>query len=495
VSCSLPDPTTSSDDAFASPLSPLYAAPRSKGAAPKDRPVYTPPLAVVELDGLTYTVTPDKRKTVVQVRFTTDASAPGFTDRVDLVDFRRRQRLARDVADLFGRQDREVLGHLAVVLDTVERSTRQEPEAVVLTPERKRAAMKLLKGSELLERAAKALESVGHVGEPESKRLGYLVATSRLLRRPLSAILRAPSGCGKSQLLEALEALTPPESVTFLSRVTAQALFYSGQDHLKHKLILIDEAAGSTEADYSIRTLQSKGFLTLQSPGKPPMRVEGPIALMSGTTSADLNPENLSRCLELTLDDSPEQTKRIQVAQRKAWAGGKARAANVQLWQDAQRLLEPLPVVIPFAERLRFPTRSTHDRRGNAKLLGLVAAHALLNQHQRERDAGGCVVATSEDYTAVHGLLQPVLAAEISELTPRAAQVYRCLDEAGEPLSRRDIAQRIRCGYNTAKRALVDLLAQELVTTLPGGPPTLYRVLDRSVLGASPSLVAPKVVS
>ena len=457
--------------------------------------MYTPPLALVELDGLTYTVTPDKRKTVVQVRSTTDASAPGFTDRVDLVDFRRRQRLARDVADLFGRQDREVLGHLAVVLDAIERSTRQEPEEIALTPERKRAATRLLKSPDLLGRAAKALEGVGHVGEPETKRLGYLVATSRLLLRPLSAILRAPSGCGKSQLLEALEALTPPESVTFLSRVTAQALFYASPGHLKHKLVLVDEQAGATDADYSIRTLQSKGFLTLQAPGKPPMRVEGPIALMSGTTSADLNPENLSRCLELTLDDSPEQTQRIQSAQRKAWAGKGRKPADTQLWQDAQRLLEPLPVVIPFAERLRFPTRTTHDRRGNAKLMGLVAAHALLNQHQRERDERGRVLATAEDYASVHGLLQPVLTAEINEVSPRAAQVYRCLDEASEPLSRRDVASRLRCGYNTAKRALADLLTQELVTTVQGGPPTLYRVLDRSVLGTSSALVAPEAVS
>ncbi|MBL4849940.1 MAG: hypothetical protein JKY65_30800 [Planctomycetes bacterium] len=468
--------------------------PNPEGHAPKDPAVHLPPL-VLDLDGLTYSLTTEKRKTIVHVRHSADPDEPGFTDRVDLIDFRRRQRLARDVADSFGREDREILGHLTVLLDAMERASTAEPEEVKLTAERRRAAIKLLRRGDLLERAAKAMEAVGHVGEPNCKRIGYLVATSRLLPRPLSAILRAPSGCGKSQLLEAVEALVPPESVSFLSRLTPQALFYAGPNHLKHKLVLVDEQAGASDADYSIRTLQSKGFLTLQSPGKPPTRVEGPIALMSGTTSADLNPENLSRCLELSLDDSPAQTERVQEAQRQAWAGKRRTSVDVQLWQDAQRLLEALPVVIPFAERLRFPARSTHDRRGNEKLLGLVASHALLHQLQRERDAQGQVVAIPADYAAVHGLLQPVLAAELDELSPRAAQVYRCLIEAGEPLARRDVAKRLRCGYNTAKRALADLLAQELVATVSGRAPTLYRVLDASVLGTSAKLLKPEALA
>jgi len=494
VSCSQSTPEPSLDDAFASSVPSLRAGPNSEGSAPKDPAVYLPPL-VLDLDGLTYSLTSEKRKTIVHVRYASEPDAPGFTDRVDLIDFRRRQRLARDVADSFGRQEREILGHLAVLLDAVERAATAEPEQVELSAERKCEALKLLKRGDLLERAAKAMDALGHVGEPQCKRIGYLVATSRLLPRPLSAILRAPSGCGKSQLLEAVEGLVPPEAVSFLSRLTPQALFYAGPNHLKHKLVLVDEQAGASEADYSIRTLQSKGFLTLQSPGKPPTRVEGPIALMSGTTSADLNPENLSRCLELVLDDSPAQTKRIQQAQRRAWAGKRRAGVDVQLWQDAQRLLEPLPVVIPFAERLRFPARTTHDRRGNEKLLGLVASHALLHQRQRERDPRGQVVATPEDYAAVYGLLQPVLAAELDELSPRAAQVYRCLIDAGEPLARRDVAKRLRCGYNTAKRALADLLAQELVSTVPGGPPTLYRVLDVSVLGTSAKLLKPQALA
>lgn len=455
----------------------------------------------VEVGGLVYQLDRQPRKqgrrSVVAVQLAAGASGPPLVDRVDLFAFRSRRAFGQLVADVFGREVGDVLGHLALVLDHVERSAAQPPalQVPVLDARRVAAADELLGAPGLLDRAAGAMTALGYVGEERTKRLAYLVATSRLLPRPLSLILMAPSGCGKSELLDAVAALMPCEQVEFLSRLTAQALYYAGADALRHKLVLVDEQSGTSEADYAIRTLQSKGLLRLAAPasGKPaePITVHGPIALMSGTTSSDLNPENLSRCLELTLDDSPEQTARVQAAQRAAWAGRRPVGADPEPWCDAQCRLEPLGVVIPYAERLAFPARTTADRRGNQKLLGLVAAHALLCQRQRERDREGRVVATVEDYRVVHGLLQPAMADEVPGLSMRAGRIYRYLAQRGQPLTRREIAAELGGGYNTAKRGLAELLAQELVTISDRGPPTRYRLLDRTVLGCGASLVEP----
>ena len=54
----------------------------------------------------------------------------------------------------------------------------------------------------------------------------YLIATSRLLPKPLSGIFRAQSGCGKSYLMECVAELMPPEEVHYFSRLTPQALYY-----------------------------------------------------------------------------------------------------------------------------------------------------------------------------------------------------------------------------------------------------------------------------
>jgi hypothetical protein len=458
-------------------------------------------LAPTELvtDHLRYALVPDtRRRVVLSVRLEPESADGGplpFRDRVDLVSHRARLRLAGTLADLFGRERRELLVHLTLLLDQAERAAAAPPpNPHELSPERRAAAQALLERPTLLDDLAQALTSLGLTGEEETKRLAYLTATSRLLPRPLSAILLAPSGCGKSSLLDAIEALLPPEDVLFLSRLTGQALFYAGPDALCHKLVVIDEQAGASDADYSLRTLQSKGSLTLRT-GRGEVTVKGPISLMSGTTSTDLNPENLSRCLELTLDDSPSQTRRIQARQQALWAQPPRALLDLTSWQDAQRLLEPLAVRIPFAERLTFPARTTHDRRGSERLLGLIAAHALLFQRQRPRDARGALLAQPQDYAAIHALLRGGVG-DVPGLSQRALAAAETLRARG-PLSRRQLADALGGSYNTAKRALAELCQQELATATDPGPPVRYRLLlseAKHPLGAGSALLDPSLL-
>ena len=48
---------------------------------------------------------------------------------------------------------------------------------------------------------------------------------------------------------DALELLMPPEEIVLFSRLSAQALYYMERDALKHKFIIIEERAGSMEAN------------------------------------------------------------------------------------------------------------------------------------------------------------------------------------------------------------------------------------------------------
>lgn len=468
-----------------------------------DKSETTDPLSVA-VEGLVYRLDAPPRKNGKKniLTISLDGSTetpPPLVDRCDLYSFRSRRNLAQVVADHYGRDAGQVLGALALLLDTAERAmaTTPRPMAETLTPERKRAAEQLLAAKDLLDRAAAAMELLGHVGEEHVKRLAYLVATSRLLSRPLSALLLAPSGTGKSAVLDAVSALMPPEAVVTLARLTPQALFYSGPESLRHRLVVVDEYEGQAEADHAVRVLQSKGELrqSVTVKGKAEEVVaRGPVAVMSGTTMTGLDPQNTSRCIELALDDSSEQTKKIQAAQAAAWSGSRRKSLDLESWHDAQRLLgeePPVEVAIPFAGKLTFPCRTTADRRSSAKLLGLVAAHALLYSRQRERDREGRIVAHATDYAAVHGLLKPTVEQSMDGLSDRAARLYRWLVEAGNAANRRGIAAALGWSYNTAKRALDELVAQELVAVAEAGPPATYRVLDRSLLGGGAELLDP----
>jgi len=471
------------------------------------------PGLVVTVEGLRYALDrpprPQGRRSVARVCLAEHAEAPGFVDRVDLYAYRSRAAFARRVADAFGREAGAVLGHLAVILDEAERAAaaaraarpRSGPEAP--TAARRRDAEALLAEPDLLERAAAAMTARGHVGEEAVKRLTYLVATSRLMACPLSALLLAPSGAGKSAVLDAVAALLPPEDVVPLARLTAHALYYMGRDALRHKLVVVDEYEGAGEADHPLRVLQSKGELRLSLAVRgraEELVAEGPVAFVSGTTAVRLDVQNASRCVELCLDDGPEQTRRVQAAQARAWAGRPAAAApgpgagagrGLEAWRDAQRVLEPLEVVVPFAERLTFPADAATDRRTPTKLLGLVGAHALLHQRQRQRDELGRVLAEVADYRAVHDLLRPQLEAGRDGLPPRAARALGVLAAAGAPRTRREVARALGWHYMTAARALADLEAHELVRAVDRGTPRRYRVVEAGLLGAGADLLDP----
>lgn len=454
----------------------------------------------LEIEGLRYALDrlPTRaRKVQVAISLASGDGGPPLRDLLNLYPYMTRWRLAQLVADHFARQVGDIMGHLNVLLDQCERAREGEETAqVVLTEDRRKTAEKLLLAADLLDGAAQAITDLGYVGEEENKRLVYLVATSRLLAHPLSAILFAPSGTGKSDLLDKLVLLLPPEAVEFLSRLTPSALYYA-RDHLRHKVVVVDEQAGASEADYPIRTLQTKGLLRMATPVEGSTRnleVHGPIALLSGTTNHALNPENLSRCLALTMDDSGEQTRRIQTAQRRACSGAKLRQVPVQPWQDAQRVLERGDVVIPFAERLEYPARATKDRRDNQKLLTLIKTHALLFQRQRERDDQGRVVATVADYRVIFQLVRRTVSAELDGLSSRAALLYRRLAESScTHVTTREAMALLGSSYMSASRAIHELETQELLAA-GRGKPRPYRVIDKSLLASVAALTPPEAL-
>ena len=467
------------------------ASSRSTPTLPAPAPADSDALSQA-VDGLCYSLdAPPRRqgrRSVLTVRLAASGGDAPLVDRADLYSYRSRERLARLVADVFGRDASTILGHLALLLDHAERHDARAPRApvdVLLTDARRRAADELLRAPDLLERAALALEALGVVGEARPARLALLVAVSRLLARPLSALFVAPAGSGKSTVLDAVARLTPPEHTRMVERLTAASLFYMGPDALRHRLLLVDELEGQAEASHPLRVLQSRGELKLEATvaGKVEAFVcTGPVAVMSGTTTGhDLDVQNASRCLLVSLDDGHAQTEAVQAAQRRAWAGRASTSVDVTPWHDAQRLLaEVLParVVIPFAERLAFPARATTDRRASARVLGLVAAHATLCQRRRARDHDGRVVATVDDYRAVFALVRPLVDDDRDGLSPRAVTLLRALPTGARGVARVDAAKLLGGSYATARRAIDELVDREALRPVAGEYPRRWRLVD-----------------
>ena len=117
--------------------------------------------------------------------------------------------------------------------------------------------------------------------------------------------------------------------------------------------------------------------------------IQGPVALLMTTTSPNIDPELLNRCLVIAIDESCSQTAAIQTQQRfnetrEGYVKHQHGESIAARHRNAQRLLRPLPVFNPYAAQLSFIGWQTRHRRDHGKYLTLIKAIALLHQYQRE---------------------------------------------------------------------------------------------------------------
>jgi hypothetical protein len=452
-----------------------------------------------------------------RLRATVKVSRGGLfhVDTLDLYQSRSRAEFARRVSKAFGVAAEAIEPALLAMLVECERAAEHEdadeakPAGAAMSESERAEALAFLRRADLLAQAAQDVDALGYVGEETNKRLLYLVAVSRKLDDPLSAIVLSQSGAGKSGLTEAIEKLCPPEDVVLLTRLTPQSLYYTEPGFLDRKLVIVEERYGSLEADYSIRVLQSRKKLIAAAPIKDPqtgnMRTKiftvcARAAFIEATTASSVNHENATRCFELTMDESAEQTQRIHERQRllRTERGLELRrqadAVARKHW-NAQRLLEPLPVVIPFADRLTFPTSWMRTRRDHARFLNLIEVVAFLHQHQRRRSASGAlasqgqaIVADVADYEAAYGLAGEVLAETLSDVKKPLREAYariRGLSPSGDgSVSRREIREALNVPDSTVRRWLNELVELEYLALAEAGAKgagktARYRLLER----------------
>ncbi|SPE21327.1 DNA primase (fragment) [Burkholderiales bacterium] len=306
-------------------------------------------------------------------------------------------------------------------------------------------ALELLGSPDLLTRIVSDLEACGLVGEATNKLAAYLAATSRKCDAPLAIVVQSSSAAGKSSLMDAVLAFMPEEECVRYSAVTGQSLFYMGRSTLKHKILAISEQYGARRAAYALKLLQSEGELTIASTGKnaatgalstQEYRVEGPVAICLTTTAVEIDEELLSRCLVLSVDEGRGQTEAIHRRQRerRTLPGLKVRqqAERIgRLHRNAQRLLRPVAVVNPFADRLTFLADKTRTRRDHEKYLTLIEAIALLHQHQRPvhtlvletGEALPYVEVIGEDIAQANRIAHEVLGRSLDELPPQTRRL------------------------------------------------------------------------
>ena len=289
-----------------------------------------------------------------------------------------------------------------------------EAEAMLLSPS-------------LVEEVGRDLDAIGVAGEDALRLTLYLLGTSRLLPKPLAAIVQGQSSSGKSYIVECVASLFPPEGIVMATQMTPQALYHAEQGSLSHRWVVAGERSrmnndDRAEATRALREMLASGRLSKFMPIKVGNEIntvlieqQGPIAYVESTTAARVFEEDASRCILLSTDERSAQTKTIlrQIARQAKGEVRWERGRIIDRHQTLQRLLERREIVIPYADRISaamelFADRC-HIRRAYPMVLSFIQASALLHQRQRTTDAEGRLIAVPLDYEVTVRLLNAPL--------------------------------------------------------------------------------------
>jgi ABC-type dipeptide/oligopeptide/nickel transport system ATPase component len=360
-----------------------------------------------------------------------------------------------------------------------EQQTAKETKKKILTQDEREAAINFLMQPGLMERTNEAIGKAGVIGETGNRLLMYLIYTSRKRENPLHVISFGSSGAGKSHLQEKVAELIPEEDKMESTSLTSNALYYFGEYDLQHKLILIEDMDGAETVMYALRELISKKHIIKMVPLKDTkgitrtitFKVKGPVTVAGCTTRESIYEDNANRSFLVYIDESKEQDENIMQYQRKKSAGtvnSEEEKKIKALLQDTQRLLQPVQVRNPFAERLQIPAEVFKPRRTNAHYLQFIEAVTFYHQYQREKQTdpqtGETYISTTlEDIAEANKLMKEVLLRKADELSGATRnyfeQLKTLLREQGQStFTNKAIRKTLRLPGTTVRRYHNELL-------------------------------------
>jgi DNA primase len=316
-----------------------------------------------------------------------------------------------------------------------------EQSVYILTPQEKNEALELAKDKNLIKTITEKLTQTGIIGEDENKTFLFVVGASHIQENPLNALIQGSSGSGKTNLLKGIFKIMPEESKKIYSRCSEKMLYNVPKYYFKNKLICFEDVDGlGEEAEYAWRELVSNGELISGvsykdekgNIGIKELTVYGPITSIACTTKGAIYADNMSRLFLIAIDESKEQTQKINEYQAKEASGQikkqEQQQTNKQL-QNYIRILQPYQVHNPHATKLKLPEGIRDERRLYRLYLYFIDMITVLHQYQRKKTEQGKLIATKQDCQIAKDLMFECIMLKMDELDGSLRQFFERLKD------------------------------------------------------------------
>jgi hypothetical protein len=295
-----------------------------------------------------------------------------------------------------------------------------------------------------------------HVGDWNVAELEMLSVASQSVVNTdgIQPKLSGESGKGKTHVSRTVLHLLDP-SMYRAASFSSKVLFYD--DTLKPKTVIFsDDVNLNEDAEEIVRAAMSNWYeptqrMTLDSKRNAvtlslPPRISFWFTSVKTTSTLQL----INRQVEVNVDESPDQDKRVEEHQRRQSALGVPDFYvddEVALLRQAFLHLNQIDfkVKIPFVDRIRFTKVS--NRRNLPIFLDLIKAYCVLNNKAREADEEGALIATREDFENALKLFETVAVQQITKLNEKERQIAAVIKDLA-PCDIREIKDEVGLSHN-----------------------------------------------
>lgn len=272
------------------------------------------------------------------------------------------------------------------------RNGQTTTKKTILSSQVKRQAMEILKADNVMDSIEGLLKQAGLVTEVENGLRLFLILLSRNFDSPLHALLQGSSQLSRL-LMETVVSTLPEDQVRTMTSASASTMYYNrNKEYWKNKVLFatsIDKyfkgastikeflenkilKRHTTESDQVTRQLYSSEKI-----------IAGPICLLGFSEDERVNSKFFQECFFIRVEENEKNKSELLNYNKKEFAGLvdiSAKEEAKELLKAIQQLVEPIKVIVPFAESLTLPLSIFHQLRSFNQLIAFVKAVALLHQ-------------------------------------------------------------------------------------------------------------------
>lgn len=408
---------------------------------------------------------------------------PPFRTTLDLYSENQTDKLIRTLCDKWELKLLDVsktLHQLTLQLETyrlqeLKFTGKNQAPPFEISQENKAKAVQFLKDKNLINNLTEQLNTTGILGENENAIILFLALASYKFNNPFSVICLAKSGIGKSYILQKLAECMPPNTYSFHTRISENALYYFNSNELNNKALFIEDLEWTTQMLQPLATLQTQGKLinTRATKDKDGMlhstsfEVVAKLCLIACAYSDKNLSETSLPFLCINLNHTEQQDMLVMEYQKKCKSGlikSEEIEQKQQQLKNAIATLQPVNIINPFATLINLPEAITYPRKSLLLLLNFIDIITYFFQYQKQQQIDEStgeisIITHPNDIELAFKLLKNSLFRKADELSTNARGFYNWLQQfLTQAKSKQFTALDIRKTKNVHPRTLNNYL-------------------------------------